>query len=147
MYVADVGQGAREEITALSANPGGPNLGWDCREGTLNTVSSYGGSYCTGQTFTSPFFEYGHSASRCAIIGGYVYRGSTYASVMGGMYVHADYCTGEIFGAAKQSGGNWLWSRVRQHTTQVTTFGESQSGEIFMADANGSVYRLSASSV
>lgn len=141
MFIADVGQGTNEEITTI-AN-GGRNLGWDCYEGKLNTISQYGGSYCSGRTFTMPVYQYGHSSGRCAIIGGYMYRGRTYASLMGGSYIFADYCTGEIWGIGMPA-GSWVVARVYDHPTQITTFGESISGEIFMADAAGSVYRVNA---
>jgi glucose/arabinose dehydrogenase len=142
LWVADVGQGAWEEITPISAGIGGRNLGWDCREGTANTVSQYGGSYCSGRTFMNPLFVYGHTAGRCAIIGGFVYRGRTYRSVMDGMYLYADYCTGEVWGLAKQPNGAWRNALVFHHSATITTFSETPTGELFFADGNGNLYKI-----
>ena len=46
---------------------------------------------------TLPVATYVHTAGRCAITGGYVYRGRA-VPALAGTYVFADYCTGEILG-------------------------------------------------
>lgn len=144
-WFSDVGQNAREEINRSSASAKGVNYGWDCYEGTLNTSSSYGGSYCSdGRTFTKPVFQYSHSGGRCAIVGGYVYRASEYKSVIGGMYLYADYCTGEIFALIRYSTGSYDNAMVRNHAGNITTFGETPGGSLFVADAQGNLYKVTA---
>ena len=49
LFVADVGQGAREEINILSdsvfaGNGGIPNYGWSYREGTIAFTNGPGGA-------------------------------------------------------------------------------------------------------
>jgi hypothetical protein len=44
---------------------------------------------------TRPVFEYGHDAGACAIVGGYVYRGSA-SPALQGRYFYTDLCTGKL---------------------------------------------------
>ena len=142
--IADVGQGAREEVNYTPRGQGGLNFGWDCREGTNDTTAQYGGAYCSGRRFTGPVWQYETGDSgRCAVIGGHVYRGSRYASVMAGVYVYGDYCTGEVWGLAKNS-GVWSNALLADHGSNVTSFGEDTAGELLMADSGGRVYRIVA---
>jgi glucose/arabinose dehydrogenase len=140
LWIGDVGQGAREEIDAV-AKGGGRNFGWDCREGTLDTAGLYGGTYCASRSgqFSAPLFEYGHSGGRCAIIGGYRYRGRLEPE-MTGMYLYADYCTGEVWALAGS-----VNARVYDHSRNITSFGENPSGELYVVDSAGSLYRVKAS--
>ena len=142
LFVADVGQGAWEEIDVSSNRPG-TNWGWDCYEGNANTIATYGGSYCSGRTFSKPVHVYDHSNDRCAIIGGYRYRGSQYPA-MTLMYVFADYCSMEMWLMQLTSNG-WVVARKRVHTANPTSFGQSTTGELFMVDTAGVLYKLVAS--
>ena len=47
-------------------------------------------------TYHSPTLEYGHSLGE-AIIGGYVYRGTTYAKQLRGLYVYGDFESGRVW--------------------------------------------------
>jgi glucose/arabinose dehydrogenase len=142
LWVADVGQGDREEIDRLTK--GGLNLGWDCREGTTNTATNYGGGYCKSSGYTAPVFEYDHSLG-CAIIGGYVYRGSRYASLLGGTYVYSDYCSGRIWGLAPAATGPRVNSEMGRLGTNVLAFGQAPNGELYVLAGDGGIYRLAAS--
>ena len=52
-------------------------------------------SGCTTTGKTMPIAEYSHDSGRCAVTGGYVYRGRAIPALVGG-YLFADYCSGEI---------------------------------------------------
>jgi len=143
LWIGDVGQNTREEIDLLLPGVSGRNMGWDCYEGTLNTVSTYGGSYCSGKIFTPPIFNYSHINGRCAIIGGFVYTGSGQASIMGGLYLYADYCTGEIWGLT-HSGSHWPSALVGKDGNSVTSFGEGVNGELYLTDSGGNLFHLNA---
>ncbi len=94
MWVADVGQGAREEVNSPIVRGG--NYGWRVYEGTACTALDP--ALCNPAIdFIQPLFEYGHAGGRCSITGGYVYRGPDNA-MAAGTYVYGDYCTGEILG-------------------------------------------------
>ncbi|HEU0131939.1 MAG TPA: PQQ-dependent sugar dehydrogenase [Mycobacteriales bacterium] len=140
LVVGDVGQGAREEIDNVTT--GGLNLGWDCREGSVNTVSQYGGSYCGASGYTPPIHEYDHSAGDCAIIGGYIYRGSRYATLLGGEYVYGDYCSGRLWLLGRDANGRIVAGGLNVFPAHVLAFGRDAAGELYLLSENGGVYRL-----
>ena len=82
LVIADVGQGTWEEIDLNPTSKGlarGANFGWPNCEGFVNQGSS---TPCSLPGARSPVFVYPHddpggdAAFGCAIIGGFVYRGS-----------------------------------------------------------------------
>jgi hypothetical protein len=95
LFIADVGQGDREEINIEPPNQGGRNYGWRVYEGTLeNTrVAALGPAYLPLQ---SPSFEYTHAVGQ-AVTGGFVYRGSALGVAYRGRYFYADCVQGKIF--------------------------------------------------
>jgi glucose/arabinose dehydrogenase len=147
LWLADVGQEDIEEVDVTPASARGVNYGWDCREGTTNTESRYGDSYCNdGRTFRPPFYQYGHSGARCAIVGGGVYRGSLYKSLMTGNYVFGDSCSGELMMLGKV-GTSWRFDVVGQFGSALLGIGTNDSGELFAGTSDGKVWRLAAKAV
>lgn len=130
LWLADVGQGAWEEVDNIT---NGGNYGWRIYEG--NT--------CTGldpcvfpPNYVAPLFTYSITGPRCAIVGGYVYRGSE-GAVPVGNYVYGDYCTGEIL----------MWDGINQTllldtTLNITGFGEDEGGELFVIGQGGTVQKI-----
>ena len=90
IYVADVGLGQREEVSAVVA---GVNLGWNVREGSVCHSEQYGD--CDDPSLSDPLVEYTHDNGNCAVIGGYFYRGSAIPSLQG-RFLFGDYCTGKV---------------------------------------------------
>jgi len=146
-WLADVGQGDREEVDVVRRGLGDRNFGWDCREGLLDTSARYGGDYCGDRAswFTAPLLDYELSAGRCSIIGGYRYRGRAYRALLLDSYLYADFCSGEIWALAHLPDGRWTSAQVGSHGGNISSFGESRTGELFVADLRGGVYRLTAS--
>jgi glucose/arabinose dehydrogenase len=141
LFIGDVGQGSREEVDFQPAGSnGGENYGWRCREGDqpFNMLTSN----CSGATFTSPILVYNTPSNPCgAITGGYRYRGSTFPQI-NGVYFYADYCTGRIWGAV-QNGTGWATTQLLDTDASISTFGEDQNGELYVADrAGGQIYRI-----
>ncbi len=98
LVIGDVGEVSHEEVDLSPASTGGgrgANYGWPCREGFSSGPGGCGGS------FVNPVFDYphidpgGNVAHGCAIIGGYVYRGSR-APEISGRYLYADLCTAQL---------------------------------------------------
>ena len=90
MWIADVGQGAWEEVNWLAAgSTSGVNYGWRCYE--ANHVYGSGCSPAVTDTI-APIFEYSHNNATggYSITGGYVYRGASYPELQG-YYITADY--------------------------------------------------------
>lgn len=139
LWVADVGQGAYEEVNRFAL--GGRNLGWDCREGTLNTAAQYGGSYCKTSGYLSPLHQYNHDYG-CAVIGGYVYRGSRYASLVAGHYLYGDYCSGRLWLSGLDANGRRVAAEVGQFPGNILGFGRNNAGELYLLASSGDVYRL-----
>ena len=132
MWVADVGQGAREEVNTPIVNGG--NYGWRVYEG--GACTNVDPSLCTPANYRFPIFDYGHTGGRCSVTGGYVYRG-TVGSLPAGAYVYGDFCTGEIF----------TWAANQQRLLldtpfAISSFGEDDAGEIYVVNLNGSVSRI-----
>lgn len=139
LWVADVGQSKWEEIDLVS---NGGNYGWRLLEGTHCFHPS---TDCESPTLTQPLYEYKHEKGRCSIIGGYVYRGHTLASLQG-HYVYGDFCSGEIF---TFSGSSLDQTAGEPHVTLKTTlrissFGVDGAGEIYVLDHKGGIYRLTS---
>jgi hypothetical protein len=139
LYVGDVGQGAREEIDIVTR---GGNYGWRVFEGTLCT--NLDPASCIPTNFAFPIAEYDHSGGRCAVIGGYVYRGTT-GALPAAAYLYGDLCTGEIFQLLPPASGgaqSVLLDTALNGT--LSSFGEDETGEIYVVGTGGTVDRIAA---
>ncbi len=139
LYIADVGQDQYEEINFQSlTSPGGENYGWNILEGT----HCYNSLHCSKAGLVLPIVEYDHSQG-CSVTGGTVYRGKKFPSLQG-IYLYSDYCSGRIWGL-KQSGTIWLNTLLINSRLSISSFGENETGEIFLADySKGNIYRIKA---
>src|SRR5512134_2997646 len=140
LYIGDVGQATWEEIdyqVALAA--GGANYGWRVMEGP----DCFGAANCDRTGLTLPIHAYPTSEG-CAVVGGYVYRG-TAVTALAGQYVYSDNCAGFIrtFEVAGGVDGN---HRVRTGTftpgTGVTSFGEDGDGDLYVMTLSGKLFRF-----
>jgi hypothetical protein len=131
LYAGDVGQNAVEEIDIITL---GGNYGWRIWEGTRCTGNDPG--LCSTAGFIFPITEYGDTGGRCSVTGGYVYRGGR-SSLPVGAYIYADFCTGEIF--LLQNG---MSSVVLDTELSISSFGEDESGELYVVDLAGTVQRI-----
>ncbi|HKO30162.1 MAG TPA: PQQ-dependent sugar dehydrogenase, partial [Nitrospiraceae bacterium] len=141
LWLADVGEKGWEEVNVVRK---GENYGWRSLEGfhCFNLQEP-----CRKENFTSPVLEYNHQGGRCSIIGGYVYRGRTIPALVGA-YLYGDYCSGEIFAVRTVQGGRiagdpWLLLKTN---ARISSFGEDDTGEIYMLDLKGTVYLLAPGS-
>jgi glucose/arabinose dehydrogenase len=137
LYIGDVGQNAWEEIDHLPAgSPGGGNLGWDLFEGS----HPFEGSPPLEPIVIWPVAEYPHNPD-ISVTGGVVYRGSELPA-WNGIYFYGDYGTGKVWGLLISQNvvrGNELLF----HTgALITSFGEGQSGEVYLVDYNGNILLL-----
>lgn len=140
LYVADVGQGQREEINFQSAGSGaGANYGWNIMEGSLCFLAP---GLCSSAGLTLPVAEYDHTLGNCSVTGGYVYRGSVPA--LRGTYLYGDFCSGMIWGL-RHNGTVWTSLMLLDSPLLISTFGEDEAGELYVADyGTGAIYRISA---
>ena len=142
LYIADVGQGSREEIDFQpAASTGGENYGWRCKEGTQDF--NFSGD-CANQILEPPIYEYGHAAGDCSVTGGFLYRGIDYCT-MQRVYFFGDYCTGRIWGL-QQDGATWQSQELLDSDLNITSFGEDEAGNLYVADHGGGIYQITAGS-
>jgi hypothetical protein len=150
LYIGDVGQGAYEEIDVQpAASPGGENYGWNIMEG-LHCYSPSSGCDQTG--ITLPMLEYDHRSlissngrSSCAVVGGYVYRGSAIPALQG-TYFYSDNCSSFIrsfrwTGSGITESSEWP---ALETSASVSSFGEDNAGELYVVDLAGSIYKVVA---
>jgi len=147
LFIADVGQGTREEINFQpSGSRGGENYGWAREEGSvcINQVGGCPGFVppCDDRDLVPPILEYGQEAGSCAVIGGYVYRGSAMPGLQGA-YLFGDFCSGTLWAAVERGGG---WEAIELDATMdgLTSFGEDAAGEIYLVSDQGVLARLVA---
>lgn len=145
LWIADVGQGAREEINLeLAGDPGGHNYGWRLREGTIATPV-VGGS---ASGLTDPIFDYTHLSAGGlgdSITGGYVYRGPSIEDA-DGRYFFGDFVSSKVFSFRLGADGKPF--DLRDDTTALlggtglsspTSFGEDGIGRLYVVGINGTV--------
>jgi glucose/arabinose dehydrogenase len=136
MWIGDVGQALWEEVDYAPAGQSGINWGWNAREG----FQPYnGGAKPPGAR--DPLFVRSHDTGDCAIIGGYVYRGTKIPN-FDGAYVYGDTCTGELRAAVQQSGHVTQATDLHLNVSQITTFGEGIAGELYAVSRTGTIYAL-----
>jgi glucose/arabinose dehydrogenase len=142
LFIADVGQNRYEEVDREPAGfTGGRNYGWNAMEG----MHCYTASKCPLAGDTLPNAEYSHADGNCSITGGYVYRGPT-QTVLVGKYVFADYCSGRIWTIPHNGLAVNTPETLRADTgLNITSFGESENGELYLVTSAGGVYRVLAS--
>ena len=139
LFIGDVGQGQREEISLHPAGaPGGLNFGWNIREGLL----PFAGGPTEG--LTDPIFDYSRDIGVSVTGGGFVPAGGGLA----GAYVFADFVTGRFFtlravdgeavDAAERTGqfaGDGAPGNVAAFTT-------GPDGALYAVSLGGALFRL-----
>ncbi len=137
LFIGDVGGGAWEEINRQPADgPGGLNYGWPIMEGRHcldRDLHDHG--------FVQPIAEYDHG-SGCSVIGGYVYRGHGPARAGRGLRVRRLVLRHPVHPPGGR-GNDHARSRSCQSGLAVSSFGEDDSGEIYLVDfAGGGLYHV-----
>jgi len=144
MWIADVGQGAREEINFRKAGATkGINYGWRCYEGKI----AYNPSGCKpADQYTSPIFDYPHNLTTggSSVTGGYVYRGSEYPS-LNGYYIFADYISNNQW-MISDSSNKWI---IKQQSgtfpRNIVGFGEGEDGTLYACSiTENAIYKIEA---
>ena len=140
LYIGDVGQDAWEEVDVEPHGAGGGvNYGWNIMEG----AHCYPSGPCNTNGLALPAVEYSH-ADGCAVIGGYVYRG-TRIQALSGQYFYSDLCSGWVrsfrfsLGAVRDKRD---WTSQINPGNDVTSFGEDARGELYVIMGSGTVYRI-----
>ncbi|WP_347216317.1 PQQ-dependent sugar dehydrogenase [Chryseobacterium sp.] len=141
VMIADVGQGAIEEINKMSITQAGINYGWRCYEGN----TSYDTTGCPAQSsMTFPVAIYDHSGGKCSITGGYVYRGTQYPSLQG-KYFFADYCSSQIGILSTDNSITWT---TAYSGNGFSSFGQDSQKELYVAGVvSGKIFKITTGSL
>jgi glucose/arabinose dehydrogenase len=150
LWIADVGQGAREEIDLMRPNDGGANFGWRVLEGT----AVFNGTPTA--TMVPPVAEYLHGNGAFqgnSVTGGYVYRGPVEA--LRGQYFFADFVfpnvwsipiarvsLGTTIPAAQFIQRNASFAPNAGAFTNIASFGVDQAGNLYIVDFDGEIFRV-----
>lgn len=136
LWIADVGQDAIEEVDFQPASStGGENYGWNRLEGS----QPFSGS--PPDEHVLPIHEYSHRGGNCSITGGYVYRGEAIPELRG-VYLFIDFCGGDLMGLRREAGEAVEVGDLGLDMNQVSSFGEDESGELYVLQRTGGVFRL-----
>jgi glucose/arabinose dehydrogenase len=145
LWIADVGQGAREEVNFISGTgSGGQNFGWRLREGDIATPGVGGPKPADN---VDPVFVYGRSFGQ-SITGGYVVRDSS--SPLDGQYVFGDFVFGTIWAtsASNPSFASAINITAALEAGQggvlgnISSFGFGANGELYVVDFSGKVVQV-----
>ncbi len=151
LLIADVGQGAREEINFQpGGSAGGENYGWRLREGEIATPSVGGARPSDNR---EPIYTYQRSGSVFAgtsVTGGYRYRGPV--SEILGNYFFADFANGRIWSLVPSANGFsqlTFWSDQLTpnlgNVNNVASFGEDANGNLYIVDFDGDIFKFISS--
>jgi glucose/arabinose dehydrogenase len=154
LVIADVGQGAWEEVNWEAPNSGGRNYGWRNREGRHdnqgNVFAPVPPAYLP---LIDPIFEYDHAVG-ASITGGFVYRGTALGPAYRGRYFFADFVRGRVWSlglAVDPATGAAVALDVTEHTAElggsatlgaITAFGRDANGELYIVSYTGTIFRL-----
>ncbi len=143
LWIGDVGQSDREEISVIPSGVGGLNFGWRCFEGEL----TFGN--CSSINHEEPVYTYARPDKQAcsnpqfcgkSVTGGYVYRGTENPALLG-KYFFADYASNQVWSYSVENG---LVERLEDigNASKISTFGENQDGEIYIVSLSGTIYKL-----
>ncbi len=136
LWIGDVGQGDWEEVDYFPVgSQGGANFGWSIMEGS----HGYDGEAQPGLILPAAEYNHADTYGGCSVTGGYVYRGSM--PEWNGIYLYGDYCYGYVWGLFN-SNGSWQNQLLFETGKTITSFGQDEFGEVYLASDSGSIYIL-----
>lgn len=142
LFLADVGQSAREEIDVELPGPGGRNYGWRAFEGSLPNPN-LPPEPLAFLPHAAPVHDFDRTLG-WSITGGYVYRGEALPTAVRGRYFFGDCILGKVRSlgfTTDLTAGTVTATDVIDHTTElggrfrcITTFARDRTGELYFAD-------------
>ena len=137
LRIGDVGQDSWEELDYIKHGEApGLNFGWRKYEGN----HLYHDENIDESRLRWPFQEYPHTNGNCAVIGGYMYRGSIQS--LYGYYLYADLCSANIW--RRYPGHSPIKMGISGTVSDIVSFAEGNLGGLFIVSIDGAVYRLTS---
>jgi Glucose / Sorbosone dehydrogenase len=138
LWIGDVGQYVMEEIDVVSLRrSAGANFGWNRLEGRRR----FNGS--PPPRAVPPVHQYNHNDGRCAVVGGYVYRGTQIRGLQGA-YLYGDVCDGRIRALARAGARSPCHWDLPLRLPGLVSLAEDRAGELYALSLAGGIYRLAA---
>ena len=155
LYIGDVGQNAREEISYYPASGNADrNMGWRLREGTIQTPGVGGPQPSDG---VDPIYDYPRTGpfGGNSVTGGVVYRGPI--PTLNGIYLFADFGSNNFWGfrfdgsATPDFDGDNHTPVIRWNNNlsvdagflaNTAAFGEDLAGNVYICDLGGELFRI-----
>jgi glucose/arabinose dehydrogenase len=139
LWIGDVGQNEYEEIDHVRATNGrdagkGDNFGWNRLEGD----HAYQGK--APDDVVAPVAEIAHDTGACAVVGGFVYRG-TKIRALDGTYFFSDNCDGTVR-LLEPDGDGVRAVDSGMKASAVSSFGQSNNGTLYVVSLTDGVYRV-----
>ncbi len=135
IYIGDVGHQMFDEVDFIPAGDlQAKNFGWNHYEG-VDLYTSYSEDVPAPvlKDHTPPIWSFGHVSKYCAVIGGYVYRGTAIPGLQG-TYVYGDHCSGVVWGLKKNAQGLWENQALFETGWFISAFGVDESNELYLID-------------
>ncbi|MGH9184299.1 MAG: PQQ-dependent sugar dehydrogenase [Acidimicrobiales bacterium] len=137
LWIGDEGQYVVEEVDFVAGDtPGrGANFGWARFEGPIERGDP-------PPDAVPPFEFYNHDDGRCAVVGGYVYRGERIPGLQGA-YLYSDQCDGRVRALSPRDGQVSAERILPVEADGMIGFGEDANGELYtLSLSTGVVSRL-----
>jgi len=131
LWVSDLGERCREEVTSVQSSAEGVDLGWSAYEGS----AGFDADRVAGRVSLAPTVEYTHENGLCAVIGGTTYSGDI--AELRGTQIIADLCTATLMAVLD---GDLL--RLPITLTRPIDIGIGPDGQLWVADIEVGVVRV-----
>ena len=128
-----------EEINLARSSDGAGrsvNFGWSLFEGRRRVADGRP----TGGSARQPLVELRHSETTCAVIGGFVYRG-TRIPELEGAFVYGDFCGDKIRWLRAEGGGVTARGTLAP-VEHLASFGEDAQGELYVLSLKSGLFRI-----
>jgi glucose/arabinose dehydrogenase len=137
LWIGDVGQDKWEEVDHLSdGTVCGTNFGWPIKEGSHAFRST------DAPGTVDPVFETSHADGNCAIVGGYVYRGSKIPDLVGA-YLFSDNCNTTVRALRLDMTGAVATERdLGIQAPSLSSFGQDANGELYVLSLSDGLFRV-----
>jgi hypothetical protein len=138
LWVADVGQAAREEVTRVPSQPSAIDLGWPCREGDV----AYDPARCVARPRLQPRISIAHDTAE-SVTGGVVVP-RQYPRATRGAYLLGDFVNGRVWAYRD---GRLTLQQQRLGSVRYagpTSFGYGPRREVLAVTWDGRLWRLRA---
>ncbi len=146
LWIGDVGQDRHEEIDLIpvgaTTKGAALNFGWSDVEGYASCHPNV--PECDPSLYEEPVWSYDKVPPHRAVTGGYVYRGKAIPELFG-VYLFSDFASGYLWALdaeAVYEGLDVTAELLLDAPQGFVSFGQDDSGELYLVSFDGSVYRL-----